>query len=62
VFGKLLDFSSLSIYCVDRSDHENVWYSALKTIKKFITRLNLWVLFIYLFIYLFSICNSHKLR
>ena len=24
VFGKLLDFSSLSIYCVDRSDHENV--------------------------------------
>jgi hypothetical protein len=47
VFGKLFDFSRLSIYCVDSSDHENVWYSALKTIKKFITRLNLCVLFIY---------------
>ena len=24
VFGKLFDFSRLSIYCVDSSDHENV--------------------------------------
>ena len=48
VFGKLFDFSKdLSIYCVDSSDHENVLYSALKTIKKFITRLNFCVLFIY---------------
>ena len=24
VFGKLFDFSRVSIYCVDSSDHENV--------------------------------------
>ena len=41
VFGKLFDFSRDWVFIVF------VWYSALKTIKKFITHLNFCVLFIY---------------
>jgi hypothetical protein len=51
VFGKLFDFSRDWVFIVF------VWYSALKTIKK------VHYSFKFLcFIYLFSICNSHKLR